>query len=71
MLQVASLASKEKVAALQAKLKDAGIHSSTQKLPTKSGELIRVQVGPFSKDEAEKMKAKLEKLGLAGMLVAA
>lgn len=71
VLRIASLASKEKVAALQAKLKDAGIHSSTQSVSSKSGELIRVQVGPFSKDEAEKMKAKLEKLGLAGMMVAA
>jgi DedD protein len=66
VVQVASLASQEKVNELQGKLKEAGIASYTQKVPTKSGELIRVRVGPFPKDEAEKMKAKLGKIGLAG-----
>jgi DedD protein len=60
--QVAALASQEKVAELQAKLRAAGIHSFTEKLERSSGELIRVKVGPYSKDEADKVRAKLAKI---------
>jgi DedD protein len=66
VVQVASLASQEKVSELQDKLKEAGIKSYTQKVPGKNGELIRVRVGPFGKDEAEKVRAKLGKAGLPG-----
>jgi DedD protein len=66
VLQVAALGSQEKVAELQAKLRDAGIHSFTQKLQRTQGELIRVKVGPYSKEEAEKVRAQLSKLGLSG-----
>lgn len=69
VLQVAALASQDKVNELQSKLKDAGIKSFTQKVPTQSGERIRVRVGPFGKEEAEKMRAKLDKLGLSGSMV--
>ncbi|MFL6674711.1 MAG: SPOR domain-containing protein [Massilia sp.] len=65
VLQVAALGSAEKVAELQAKLREAGIHSFTQKLPRAGGELIRVKVGPYSRDEAEKVRARLGKLGLS------
>jgi DedD protein len=65
VLQVAALGSQEKVAELQAKLREAGIHSFTQKLARPNGELIRVKVGPYSRDEAEKVRAKLSKLGLS------
>jgi DedD protein len=68
VLQVAALGSQEKVAELQAKLRDAGIHSFTQKLQRPGGELIRVKVGPFSREEAEKVRAQLSKLGLSGAL---
>ena len=64
-MQVAALASQEKVNELQGKLKEAGIPSFTQK----SGELIRIRVGPFSKDDGEKIRAKLSKLGLTGSVV--
>ncbi len=70
VLQVAALATQDKVDELQGKLKDAGIHSYTQKVPTQAGDRIRVRVGPFSsKEEAEKTRAKLAKLGLSGSLI--
>jgi DedD protein len=69
VVQVAALASQEKVAELQDKLKEAGIRSFTHKVPTASGERIQVKVGPFSKEEAEKMRARLDKVGLSGSMV--
>jgi DedD protein len=69
VVQVAALQSPEKVAELQGKLKDAGIRSFTHKVPTASGERIQVRVGPFSKEEADKMRAKLDKVGLSGSMV--
>ncbi|PUA19059.1 SPOR domain-containing protein [Glaciimonas sp. PCH181] len=70
VIQVAALASQEKVDELQGKLRDAGIRSYTQKIKTASGERIRIRVGPFnSKEEAEKARAKLAPLGLAGSLI--
>ena len=69
VVQVAALGTQEKVSELQDKLRDAGIRSYTQKVPTQSGERIRVLVGPFSKEEAEKVRAKLGKLGLSGSMV--
>jgi DedD protein len=72
VIQVAAFATKEKVQELQNKLKDAGIRSYTQKVATDSGERIRIRVGPFaSKDEADKARAKLVKLGLSGTIVPA
>lgn len=70
VLQVAALATQDKVDELQDKLSAAGIKSFTQKVPTSSGERTRIRVGPFSsKEEAEKVRAKLTKLGLSGSLV--
>jgi DedD protein len=70
VVQVAALATTEKVAELQAKLNAGGIKSYTQKVATTSGEKIRVRVGPFaSKEEAEKARTKLSKLGLGGTLI--
>jgi DedD protein len=65
VVQVAALASQEKVTELQSRLRAAGVASFTQK----SGELIRVRVGPFSKEEAEKVRAKLSGIGLSGSMV--
>lgn len=66
VVQVAALASEEKVAELQARLRAAGVSAHTRK----SGELIRVQVGPFgSREEAEKARAKLGSQGFSGFLV--
>ncbi len=69
-VQVAALNSSAKVKELQNTLKAAHIPSYTQKVITKTGEVSRVRVGPFAnKAEAEKMRAKLEKLGLNGSLI--
>ncbi len=68
VLQVAALSSQEKAAEVQAKLREAGISSYTQKTSTPSGELIRVRVGPLNKEDAEKVRAKLGRLGLSGAM---
>jgi DedD protein len=66
VVQVAALATQEKVDELQARLRAGGVSSFTKK----SGSLIKVQVGPFgSREEADKTKAKLGSLGLGGFLV--
>jgi DedD protein len=72
VIQVAALASKDKIDELQAKLKHAGIHSYTEKIHTSSGERTRIRVGPFAdKEDAEKSHAKLVRLGLSGAVVPA
>lgn len=69
-VQVAALATQEKINELQGKLKGAGIKSYTQKVATESGDRTRIRVGPFSsKDEAEQVRGKLIKIGLNGTLV--
>jgi DedD protein len=69
-VQIAALNSPEKIRELQNKLKAASINSYTQKITTKNGEVSRIRVGPFAnKAEAEKMRAKLVKLGLNGSLL--
>lgn len=70
VVQVAALATKEKINELQTMLKSAGIPSYTQKVATESGDRTRIRVGPFaSKEEADKMRVKLNKLGLNGTLI--
>lgn len=67
VLQVAALESKEKINELQAKLKKAGFATSTQKISTASGVSTRIRVGPYgTKEEADKARAKLSKMGLKG-----
>jgi DedD protein len=65
VVQVAALATQEKVNELQGRLRAAGVSSFTEK----SGELIRVRVGPYSKEEGEKIRSKLIAMGLSGTLV--
>jgi len=72
VLQIAALASQDKVNELQKKLQGVGLKSFTQKVATESGERIRVRVGPFANEaEAEKARAKLTQLGLTGKQVPA
>lgn len=72
VIQVGAFATKEKVDELQGKLKGAGIKSFTEKVATTSGDRTRIRVGPFTnKEEAEKVRAKIVKLGLNGTLVPA
>lgn len=70
VVQVAALASQDKVDELQGRLRAAGISSYTRKTMTESGERIRVQIGPFSKEEADKVRAKLKGIGMSGMMIA-
>ena len=66
ILQVAAVANKAKAEELQNRLKQAGIKSYSQKVSTKDGERYRVRVGPFgSREEADKMRARLSKMGLS------
>jgi DedD protein len=70
MLQVAALMTKEKINDLQGKLKKAGFTTSSQKVATEAGVSTRIRVGPYStKEEAEKARSKLVKMGLNGTLV--
>ncbi|MBS1169932.1 MAG: hypothetical protein H6R01_850 [Burkholderiaceae bacterium] len=64
-IQVAALATKQKVDELQSRLKEAGIKSHTQKVATAGGERIRVRIGPYAtKAEADQVCAKLSKMRL-------
>ena len=66
ILQVAAVATKTKADELQNRLKQAGIKSYSQKTSTKEGERYRIRVGPFgSREEADKMRARLLKMGLS------
>lgn len=65
VLQVAAMSSQDKAAEVQARLREAGISSYTQK----SGDLIKVKIGPLNKDDADRMRAKLGKIGLSGFAV--
>jgi DedD protein len=70
LVQVAALATQDKIDELQNKLKEVGIVSHTQRIATASGDRTRIRVGPFAdKDEAGKMRARLIKMGLNGTLV--
>ncbi len=69
IVQVAALASQEKASELQSRLRDAGIMSFTQKGSGPSGPLVRVRVGPFAKEEADKVRARLVKMGLSPSVV--
>ena len=72
VVQVAALATQDKVDELQQRLKAAGIASYTQKISTPAGQRIRVRVGPFgSREEADNALARLARLGLNGSLVPA
>ncbi len=71
MIQVAALASQQKVTELQARLSKAGIRSHTQKVKAKNGEeRIRVRVGPLSsRGEVDSVCSKLKAMGLSCTLV--
>src|SRR5450830_427899 len=72
VIQVAALATQEKIDELRNKLSGAGIKTYTQKVATQSGDRTRIRVGPFaSRDEADKMRAKIIKLGLPATVVPA
>jgi DedD protein len=71
IVQVAAVSNKAKVDELLQKLKRGGIEGYWQKITTKEGDRFRVRVGPFSsRDEAEKMSKRIDKLGLHGTIQA-
>ena len=71
IVQVAAVSNKAKVDELLQKLKRGGIEGYWQKITTKEGDRFRVRVGPFSsRDEAEKMSKRIDKLGLTGTIQA-
>jgi DedD protein len=66
-LQVAAVNSKTKADDLKSRLKESGIKAYSEKVSTKDGDRFRVRVGPFaSREEAEKMQARVKKMGLSG-----
>lgn len=68
-VQAGAFSTQSKVDEVQAKLNAANIRSYTQKIITTNGEVTRIRVGPFaSREEADKMRAKLSKLGLSASL---
>ncbi|ALU90464.1 DedD protein [Herbaspirillum rubrisubalbicans M1] len=72
VIQVAALATQDKVNELRNKLSAAGIHSYTQKIATQAGDRTRIRVGPFaSREEAERMGGRIKKLGLNATIVPA
>lgn len=67
LLQVAAVNSKTKADELKSRLKESGIKAYSEKVSTKDGDRYRVRVGPFaSREEAEKMQARVKKMGLSG-----
>jgi DedD protein len=58
---VRNIVGEEKAAEVQAKLRAAGIASTNEK---SANGLVRVKIGPYTKDEADKARAKVARLGL-------
>ncbi len=70
-VQVAALATQEKIDEVVGKLQAAGFTPRTSKIATDSGPRTRIRVGPFAnKEEALKVREKLIKQGFNGTLVA-
>ena len=69
VVQVAALATTEKINEVLAKLKSAGIQSYSQKVMTDAGERTRIRIITPSKVDAEKMRARLASIGLGGAAV--
>ena len=69
-IQVGVYSEVANVKQLQAKLKQTGFSSHTQKITTPKGEKIRLRAGSFaSRQEANAAIPKLQKIGLSGMVV--
>lgn len=67
ILQLGAYAEQGNVKVLQAKIKELGYPSYTEKVSTPQGERIRVRAGPFSsKTAAEKAQARLKQIGAGG-----
>jgi len=65
VVTVDAFSDKKNVIQLRTKLSAAGVKSYTEPVKTSKGELTRVRAGPFaSKEAAEKVRAKLDAMGL-------
>ena len=70
VIQLAALSDPEKALALRAKLSSIGISAHFFKTQILQGEVTRVRVGPFNtRDEAQAILHKLEKVGVNCMIV--
>ena len=70
VIQLAALSDPEKALALRAKLYSIGISAHFFKIQILQGEVTRVRVGPFNtRDEAQAILHKLEKVGVNCMIV--
>jgi DedD protein len=69
-IQVGAYSDVAKVKQLQAKLKEAGFNSRTEKISTPKGEKIRLRVGKFaSRQDAADALIKINAAGLSGMVM--
>ena len=69
-IQVGVYSEVANVKQLQAKLKQTGFSSHTQKITTPKGEKIRLRAGSFAtRQEANAAIPKLQKIGLSGMVI--
>ncbi len=66
-MQLGAYAEPGRVKVLQAKLKELGIPSYTEKVDTTNGPRTRVRAGPFNSQEAaEKARARIKIIGVDG-----
>lgn len=69
-VQIAALASNDKVQELVDRLSSASIRTYTEKVDTPQGTRTRVRIGPFpTRDEAQKALERVKGMGLDGSLV--
>ncbi len=67
IVQLGAFRDPPNVRLLQAKIKELGYASYTEKVATSQGPRIRVRAGPFaSRDAAEKARSRLKKIGAGG-----
>lgn len=70
-IQVGAYADAEKAAQLVAKLKNAGVRVSSEKISSSKGELTRVRVGPTEDEAKAKAWIKvMQDIGVSGTLIA-
>jgi len=71
VVQVAALNDADKAKQMQEQMAAAGVKSYTEVVPIVKGRVTRVRAGPFaSRDEAEKIRDQLKRMGLNGNVVA-
>lgn len=71
MVQAAALGSEQAAREMTERLRKAGLASFTERVDAKDGTRYRVRLGPFTtRDEAERVRARLRALGINANLVA-